>query len=152
MKKIVLVIVLLMAGLMRLSAQSIDGLFKAFKGKDHVECVEIPKMLISVAKGFVKNEEGGKILKKVKHVRILDIEDDAALCTQFADMARTLNKKGYETLVSSNEDQEKNLVLVKTKGDAIVEVVVLDIEPTECSLVQVKGKFNSSDIHQLGKL
>ena len=71
------------------------------------------------------------------------------ICKEFKAKAANLNKKGYETMVNSNEDNEKTLILVKTKGDVISEMVILALEPSECSLIQLKGKFSSNDINGL---
>ena len=149
MRKIIFAIVCMFTCITGLSAQTVDDLFKEFKDKNNVECVNIPKALMSMAPAVVKKEKFSDLVKKIDHIRILNIENDDALCKEFKARAANLNKKGYETMVNSNEDNEKNLILVKTKGEAISEMVILALEPSECSLVQMKGKFNSNDIKDL---
>lgn len=149
MKRIVFSLIVLMMGAANMMAQTVDDLFKEYKDKDHVECINIPKAMMSMASGFVKNEDGGQLVKKIDHIRILNIEDDTALCKSFAEKAMSLSKKGYETMVNSSEDNEKTLILVKTKGEAITEMVILNIEPAECNLIQMKGKFKSSDVEKM---
>ena len=134
---------------MRLSAQTVDDLFKEFKNKENVEYTEIPKVMMSMASGLVKKEEVGDLVKKINHVRILSIEDNPTLSQEFSQKASNLKKKGYEEMVSSNEENEKTLILVKSKGEAISEMVILAIEPSECSLIQLKGKLRPSDINNL---
>ena len=149
MKKILFAIVCAFTCITGLSAQTVDDLFKEFKDKNNVECVNIPKALMSMAPAVVKKEKYSDLVKKIDHIRILNIENDDALCKEFKARAANLNKKGYETMVNSNEDNEKTLVLVKTKGKTISEMVILALEPSECSLIQLKGKFNSNDIKGL---
>ena len=149
MKKIIFAIVCAFTCITGLSAQTVDDLFKEFKDKNNVECVNIPKALLSMAPAVVKKQKGSDLIKKIDHIRILSIENDDALCKEFKARAANLNKKGYETMVNSNEDNEKTLVLVKTKGKTISEMVILALEPSECSLIQMKGKFNSNDIKGL---
>ena len=149
MKKILFAIVCAFTCITGLSAQTVDDLFKEFKDKNNVECVNIPKALLSMAPAVVKKEKGSDLIKKIDNIRILNIENDDALCKEFKARAANLNKKGYETMVNSNEDNEKTLILVKTKGDVISEMVILDLEPSECSLIQLKGKFSSNDINGL---
>jgi hypothetical protein len=149
MRKIIFAIVCAFTCITGLSAQTVDDLFKEFKDKNNVECVNIPKALLSMAPAVMKKEKGSDLVKKIDHIRILNIENDDALCKEFKARAANLNKKGYETMVNSNEDNEKTLVLVKTKGDSISEMVILALEPSECSLIQLKGKFNSNDIKGL---
>ncbi len=149
MRKIIFAIVCVFTCITGLSAQTVDDLFKEFKDKNNVECVNIPKALLSMAPAVMKKEKGSDLVKKIDHIRILNIENDDALCKEFKARAANLNKKGYETMVNSNEDNEKTLVLVKTKGKTISEMVILALEPSECSLIQLKGKFNSNDIKGL---
>ena len=149
MRKIIFAIVCAFTCITGLSAQTVDDLFKEFKDKNNVECVNIPKALLSMAPVVMKKEKGSELIKKIDNIRILNIENDDALCKEFKARAANLNKKGYETMVNSNEDNEKTLVLVKTKGKTISEMVILALEPSECSLIQLKGKFNSNDIKGL---
>ena len=149
MRKTIFTIVCAFTCIIGLSAQTVDDLFKEFKDKNNVECVNIPKALLSMAPAVMKKEKGSDLVKKIDHIRILNIENDDALCKEFKARAANLNKKGYETMVNSNEDNEKTLVLVKTKGKTISEMVILALEPSECSLIQLKGKFNSNDIKGL---
>jgi len=149
MRKIIFAIVCVFTCITGLSAQTVDDLFKEFKDKNNVECVNIPKALLSMAPAVMKKEKGSDLVKKIDHIRILNIENDDALCKEFKARAANLNKKGYETMVNSNEDNEKTLVLVKTKGKTISEMVILALEPSECSLIQLKGKFSSNDIKGL---
>ena len=149
MRKIIFAIVCAFTCITGLSAQTVDDLFKEFKDKNNVECVNIPKALLSMAPAVVKKQKGSDLIKKIDNIRILSIENDDALCKEFKARAANLNKKGYETMVNSNEDNEKTLVLVKTKGKTISEMVILALEPSECSLIQLKGKFSSNDIKGL---
>lgn len=149
MKRLVFTIACVITSIIVMTAQTVDDLFKEYKDKKGVECIQIPKAMMSMASGIVKEKDGKDIIKKIDHIRILNIENQPALCREFSEKAIQLKKKGYETMVNSNEDNEKTLILVKTKGDHISEMVILDIEPRECSLIQLRGKFSPTDIKSL---
>ena len=149
MKKTVFTIILMAVWAANMAAQSVDDLFKEFKDKSNVEYIEIPKAMMSMASTFIKKEDGSDVIKRVNHITILNIENDPQLCQDFAQKAISLNRNGYETMVNSNEDKEKIRILVKTKNENITEMVVLNIEPNECSLIQIKGKLRPSDIEKL---
>jgi hypothetical protein len=80
---------------------------------------------------------------------ILSIEDDDQLVKQFEKKVKNLSKKGYEQMVNSNDDGEKAQILVKTKGDAITEMLVISIEDNECALVQICGNIRPQDVNDL---
>lgn len=149
MKKTIFTIMLMTVWVANLAAQSVEDLFKEFKDKANAEYIEIPKAMMSMASTFAKKDEGSDIIKRVSHLSILNIENDPQLCRDFSQKALLLSRNGYETMVNSNEDNEKTLILVKTKNENITEIVVLNIEPNECSLIQIKGKLRPSDIDKL---
>ncbi len=149
MKKTIFTIMLMTVWVANLAAQSVEDLFKEFKDKANAEYIEIPKAMMSMASTFAKKDEGSDIIKRVSHLSILNIENDPQLCRDFSKRALSLSRNGYETMVNSNEDNEKTLILVKTKNENITEMVVLNIEPNECSLIQIKGKLRASDIDKL---
>ena len=149
MKKTVFTIILMAVWAANMAAQSVDDLFKEFKDKSNVEYIEIPKAMMSMASTFIKKEDGSDVIKRVNHITILNIENDPQLCQDFAQIAISFIRNGYETMVNSNEDKEKTRILVKTKNENITEMVVLNIEPNECSLIQIKGKLRPSDIEKL---
>lgn len=149
MKKTIFTIMLMTVWVANLAAQSVEDLFKEFKDKANAEYIEIPKAMMSMASTFAKKDEGSDIIKRVSHLSILNIENDPQLCLDFSQKALSLSRNGYETMVNSNEDNEKTLILVKTKNENITEMVVLNIEPNECSLIQIKGKLRPSDIDKL---
>mgnify|MGYP005941605141 CR=1 FL=1 len=48
--------------------------------------------------------------------------------------------KGYKEIVRSNSDGELSIVMVKSKNDIIREIVVIDAEKNDGSIVKIKGK------------
>ena len=149
MRKIILAIVCSITCVINLSAQTVYELFKDFKDKQGVECVELPKEMLAMALEKSNKENRKDIVKKINNIRALHIEKNDDLCQDFSQKATKLKKNGYETMVNSTEDNEKALILVKSEGESITDIVVLEIEASECTLVEIKGDFNSSDIKDL---
>ena len=149
MKKIIFTLVLMMTAATNLSAQTVDDIFNAFKDKPNVQFVNIPKALMSMASGAMEDNEKKELLKKMDSLRVLGIEGDEDLAKQFQEKVQKLSKKGYEQMVNSNEDGEKAQILVKTKDDAITEMLVISIDGSECALVQICGNIRPEDVKKL---
>lgn len=149
MKKIIFTLVLMLTAATNLSAQTVDDIFNAFKDKPNVQFVNIPKALMSMASGAVEDNEKKELLKKMDSLRVLGIEGDEDLAKQFLEKVQKLSKKGYEQMVNSNEDGEKAQILVKTKDDAITEMLVISIDGSECALVQICGNIRPEDVKKL---
>lgn len=130
-------------------AQTAADIFNEFKDKPNVQFVSLPKTLMSLAANGVEDENKKELLKKMDSIVIMSIEDDDQLVKQFEKKVKNLSKKGYEQMVNSNDDGEKAQILVKTKGDAITEMLVISIEDDECALVQICGNIRPQDVNDL---
>ena len=130
-------------------AQTAADIFNEFKDKPNVQFVSLPKTLMSLAANGVEDDNKKELLKRMDSIVILSIEDDDQLVKQFEKKVKNLSKKGYEQMVNSNDDGEKAQILVKTKGDAITEMLVISIEDDECALVQICGNIRPQDVNDL---
>ena len=149
MKKIFTLFALILLLATNSMAQTATDIFNEFKDKPNVQFVSLPKTLMSLAANGVEDENKKELLKKMDSIVILSIEDDNQLVKQFEKKVKNLSKKGYEQMVNSNDDGEKAQILVKTKGDAITEMLVISIEDNECALVQICGNIRSQDVNDL---
>lgn len=130
-------------------AQTVADIFNEFKDKPNVQFVSLPKTLMSLAANGVEDDNKKELLKRMDSIVILSIEDDDQLVKQFEKKVKNLSKKGYEQMVNSNDDGEKAQILVKTKGDAITEMLVISIDGDECALVQICGNIRPQDVNDL---
>ena len=149
MKKIFTLFALILLLATNSMAQTAADIFNEFKDKPNVQFVSLPKTLMSLAANGVEDENKKELLKKMDSIVILSIEDDDQLVKQFEKKVKNLSKKGYEQMVNSNDDGEKAQILVKTKGDAITEMLVISIEDNECALVQICGNIRPQDVNDL---
>ena len=67
----------------------------------------------------------------------------------FLKKAETLNTTGYHELISTRGERERTLVMLKMKDDRVKEVVVLDAEPKECSMVIIKCNITPEMVNKL---
>ena len=70
MKRAIIAFACMLFCTMHLSAQTVDDLFKEFKNKENVEYIEIPKVMMSMASGLVKKEDGGDLVKKMEEKKM----------------------------------------------------------------------------------
>ena len=149
MKKIFTLFAMMLLLATNSMAQTAADIFNEFKDKPNVQFVSLPKTLMSLAANGVEDDNKKELLKKMDSIVILSIEDDNQLVKQFEKKVKNLSKKGYEQMVNSNDDGEKAQILVKTKGDAITEMLVISIEDNECALVQICGNIRPQDVNDL---
>ena len=71
-----------------------------------------------------------------------------AICAMTAMSVMTT---AFSSCSSSDDDDEKVNILLKTSKDTIKEMLIVDIDGDEATLVQIKGKIKRSDIDKMVK-
>ncbi|MFC2710415.1 DUF4252 domain-containing protein [Hoylesella oralis] len=154
MKKLIFALFLLCAAQTSF-AQKAHDIFEQFKDKPKVEYVHIPRIMLNMARKFMKNDEDKDAIRIIKHidsVRVLDLEECSAdVKAEFYNETKNFNAKGYDELISTIEDGDKTLILTKGKGDTITELLILETGKDDCELVQIKGKITQAEIDQIIK-
>ena len=150
MKKILFTLALMLAAATSLSAQSVDDIFKEFRDMPNVQFVNLPKAMIGIFANKASSETVKDRLQNIELVRVLQIENDQNLRDTFAKKVKKIAKKGYEQMVNSNEEDQKDQILVKTDGDVLKEVLIISIEQDECALVQICGQLRPEDLKDMG--
>ena len=148
MKTYILTLLLLCVSCLS-SAQS-DDLFREFKKEPCAEYVMIPSYVMAIGKMFMNNDPDARMAKKVKTIRVLDMERcPKEVRRRFERRVNTLRRKGYEPMIRVNEDGEQAHIYIRIKDDLVRELLIACSEADECTLVQIKGKFTKEDMTQL---
>lgn len=158
MKKVLFTLLLVMATFAA-NATTPDEIFTMFKHMPNASYTHLPKLLIKAGLACGKNDVDDdakdiakNIAKKVSSISVLELEDcSKKVKDDFTEAVSKLNTGKYETLVKSNDDDEKVNILLKTSKDTIKEMLIVDIEGDEATLVQIKGKIKRSDIDKMVK-
>ena len=112
-------------------AQGINGLFNEFGSEKNADCVKVSSFMMSLGKMFAGHDEDAEIIRKIKSIKVLDLES----CT--ASVKERFNKK-----------VNKVRVLMKTKKETIRELLFVCTGKEDCTLVQINGKFTKDDINK----
>lgn len=116
-----------------LAGNSIDALFKRVKNLPHAEYMN-EKLNKSAAQGAI---EGIKTIETVEAP--IDLNTYQKLQKKIAKS----NYTPYETIIDTREDDEQIKILIKNTKKKITEVVIINLEKDEISLVRFKGNLKS---------
>ena len=140
-KSLITVIVLLYYSLSAFAGNSIDDLSKSIAQIPHAEHLNVNSLTLGLIKPFAPE------LKGVNNVEILNAENISN-----KDYTRLqCNTSEYETLVSSNDNDEIARILMKTEKEKIREMVIISLEKDEISLIRIKGKIDNKQMEELVK-
>ena len=141
---IIAALVMIMPGGM---AQTVNGLFRQFKDQPEAEYKNLAPLLMGVIKTFAIDEEDDKVIKSIKSIRVLDLEECAPeIRREYARKSRTLKPRGMEMLMQVKDEDEGTVrIWGKIKREKVKEVLVL----TPDKMVSIKGRFDLDKISQL---
>lgn len=130
--------------------QSIDNLFDEFGKEPNAECVRISPFMMSIGRLFASNGEDGKVMRKIKSLKVLDLEEcPNEVKERFGKQAGKATIENYEELMRINDQGDKVRVLTKMQKETIRELLLVCTGNGNCTLIQINGKFTKDDIDKL---
>jgi len=121
-------------------------MFNEFKSEKNCTVVKLPRM----AMWFASLSSSEPILKKIKNMNVMSVEDaDATLSNKIDTRAKELGSP-LEQLVRVKEDDQIVTIWVEGKKEKINTVYIYVNESTgNITLVEFNGNFTASDMEQL---
>lgn len=145
MKRICIITLLLSACSLLLKAQ--DSYFDKYAGLDGVTSVYISKAMLSLMPDM--EAEGiniGKVAEKLDNLQILTSEKPAIIEKLKKETERFNTKNGYEELMRINDGGEKTTIYLKEKKNGQKELVLLNSEENEFSIIVITGNLSLKEI------
>ena len=130
----------------------VESIFKEFKSGDNVTYVNLPKTLIKLGLKAANDETANALAKQIDELQILTFEEaDQKTKDGLYNRISKLESKGYEPMVKANEDGEKVRIFIKGNEKEVQSLVVFAMEKEECSLINIVGHINPSNIDDIVK-
>lgn len=128
-------------------AQDIETVFDTFKYEQGADYQKISPLMMKFIRLFADNDAKNQFVKSIKSAKLLDLEDcQPDVKENFIQEIQKLSLNGYEAMFVSTEDGETVKLLAKTDKKHINELLVLTTGPSDCNVVQLKGKIKKEDI------
>lgn len=147
MRKILFFAIMLGASIVCYS-QNAKQLLEKYGKMEDAEHHHFNKIGVSLIKMLGKQMPKG--LKHINSVHMLDLENfSPQIKAQFNEDVNRL--KGYELMMSANEDGSSTQIYIKEKRDKIKEVLILNQENDEIDCLLVKGSIKTDELEELTK-
>lgn len=147
MKKIIAVMVL-MLGFQMSQAQTVDGIFREFRGEEDAVCMKVPWLPIKLI-GLFADDEAGQIASRINSIRVMDLSDcPTQVQERFAAKMERLKLKGYEPLLVVKDGGSRVRMWGKMKGEKIKELLIgVSGDDNEPALIRIKGNLRMDDLN-----
>lgn len=136
------------------SAKSLGRLIEDYRYQKNAEYVHVTPLLMKMARTAMGHDarsgEEGRLVRKIKSIRTLDLEECSAdVKHRFSADVQKLEMSGYEPLVTTRDDGETVKIMMKAKGDVIRELVIICSDSDDCALVWLNCKVKMNEIQSL---
>lgn len=154
MKRIMTILLILAAAMQMASAKSLGRLIEDYRYQKNAEYVHVTPLLMKMAWTAMGHDarsgEEGRLVRKIKSIRTLDLEECSAdVKHRFSADVQKLEMCGYEPLVTTRDDGETVKIMMKAKGDVIRELVIICSDSDDCALVWLNCKVKMNEIQSL---
>ncbi len=129
-------------------AGELDAVFNEFKNRTNVEYVKVPKWLVKLG-SLSADISAEPLADKVEGVKVLSMSDASK-----ADKARFDNRfskaaSSLDEMLRVNDGGDKVTILTRKDGDKYRNIYILATDSSQCTLVEISGKFTADDIREM---
>lgn len=155
MKKLILLTTsICMVTLLQAQTNAIDEMFDKYSEKEGFTSVYISSKLLGLFAGKgTEGNEGSDIIRRLKSIRILSVEDSLLNnnVNFYKELTKKLDLSVYEELMIVKEGSDMTKFLIQQKGDIITELLVVTGGPGDNTLISIKGDLDMRMISDLSK-
>lgn len=153
---IIAFIVILVAGIASQNAfaagHKVEEIFNELSTEPGATKVSINPFVMWLCKMFAGDSPEEKLTKKTKSLNVLDIDGcDEATQEKVLRRISDLKNDGYEEMIRVNDKEDKVRIYAKIEKEIIHRLVIVALSGKDCALVDIKGKFDLSEIDELVK-
>lgn len=154
MKRIMTLLLIMATVMQMVSAKSLGRLIEDYRYQKNAEYFHVTPLLMKMARTAMghkaQSSEEGRLVRKIKSIRTLDLEECSAdVKRRFSTDVQKLEMNDYEPLVTSCDDGETVKIMMKAKGDVIRELVIICSDCNDCALMWVNCKVKKDEIQSL---
>jgi hypothetical protein len=153
MKRMVLFLTLAMFA-MALNAQkdALDEFFASYSGRDGYTSVIINGNIFGLIKNLDDDPDLAYLDEKITSVRIVSRKESYTGNENsfMSELKGEIKRGGYEELMTVKDSDDNVLVLVKTSGKSVSELLIIASGDSE-AVIQIKGKLTRDDVDRLSR-
>jgi hypothetical protein len=132
----------------------VDDIFNKYSEKEGFTVVTISgKMFNMFTPSDAEKSAEGKVISKLKSIRILSVEDSLLNVgiNFYTELTKKLDISSYEELMVVKEGRNTTKFLVKQNGDRISQMLVITGGPDGNSLISIEGDLDMKSLSDISK-
>lgn len=131
-----------------LPQKNIDEIIEQYSQDKEVEYIHLPRLLIWAGIAQMKASKAAEIGRNINDLRILLLDCCRnGRCKKFRKKVKQLTQNGCQAFAKMKDSDEDILMIVEGDAEKISEIAAFIIGKRSCKFMQIKGNFNTQDIH-----
>lgn len=141
----------LFAGLVaQAQSNALQQFYKKYKGEGETFSLSLSGWIVRLAANHVEEKPAREVLKKVKHLRVMIMEDHNPVpADAFKQLLKDLRGEKFEDLMQIRDGGDLVQFMVKEKGDTINELLLLVHGDDEFVIIGLNGLFKYEELNDL---
>ena len=128
--------------------QTVKDFFQKYKDDHRAEQFKVGGLMLDLAVSFSDDDDGKKIMKKLKRLRLLSFEDNNPVSqAEFKSLLKGIQADRYSPLIKLKKKGETVDIFVQEKNNFISEVLLIVQSQDEFLLLNLEGKFRFEDLN-----
>ena len=131
-----------------LAQKNIDEIIEQYSQDKEVEYIHLPRLLIQAGFAQTKASKAAQMARNINNLRILLLD-----CCRNKKRKKSrkkveqLTQNGYQVFAKMKSSDEDILMIAEGDTGEISEIAAFIIGKRSCKFMQIKGNFNTQDIH-----
>ena len=131
-----------------LAQKNVDEIIEQYSQDKEVEYIHLPRLLIRAGIAQMKASKAAEMTRNINGLRILLLD-----CCRNRERKKSREKveqlmqNGYQAFAKMKDSDEDILMIVEGDTEKISEMAAFMIGKQSCKFMQIKGNFNTQDIH-----
>ena len=131
-----------------LAQKNVDEIIEQYSQDKEVEYIHLPRLLIWAGFAQTKASKAAEIARNINDLRILLLD----CCRnrkrkKSREKVEQLTQNVYQAFAKMKDSDEDILMIAEGDAGEISEIAAFIIGKRSCKFMQIKGNFNTQDIH-----
>lgn len=131
-----------------LAQKNVDEIIEQYSQDKEVEYIHLPRLLIQAGIAQMKASKAAEMARNINYLGILLLDCCRnGKCKKSREKVKQLTQNGYQVFTKMKSSDEDILMIAEGDAGEISEIAAFMIGKRSCKFMQIKGNFNTQDIH-----
>ena len=131
-----------------LAQKNVDEIIEQYSQDKEMEYIHLPRLLIQAGFAQMKASKAAQMARNINNLRILLLD----CCRnkkrkKSREKVKQLTQNDYQVFAKMKSSDEDILMIAEGDAEKISEIAAFIIGKRSCKFMQIKGNFNTQDIH-----